>query len=255
MVHAMKYIKRIPARLYATLLDEDIPRGFRSHVLLMRVMGLWPTAKKNSPQYKCLTVVFFIFAGILFPSLLYAKLFYVNSIDLGMEVCYISLICCANALKAVVVFRRRNNVRDLFRIHAVLVRDGRRNTKILDKIARKNVKIHLIVTVFYVLSWFNNILQFTVIKSDGSSFFTLHLPIDKRRGMYMTVVVYEMVGALANIFWLTVLDTFPVALINTASGHVTQLKVRLRQLGSEGDDLLFYKGVVDCCRRYEVCLR
>lgn len=43
-------------RLYTAVVTEDIPHGFRSQVLLMRVTGAWPTTD-NSFLYKCLTIV------------------------------------------------------------------------------------------------------------------------------------------------------------------------------------------------------
>lgn len=51
-------------------------------------------------------------------------------------------------------------------------------------------------------------------------------------------------------------DSLFVAMVNIVCGHVRQLKVRLRHLGEDdGDNSKFYKDLMDCCKRYEECLR
>lgn len=89
---------------------------------------------------------------------------------------------------------------------------------------------------------------------------TTHLPYEftQRRTVYWTVFAYEAMTGLGLVIWASMEDPFYVALINMNCGHLIELKERLSRLGADGiddNDLLFYKELVECCKRYEGCLR
>lgn len=246
---------RAIARIYGAQVTENVPLGFRLQIFLRRVMGLWPMAD-DSRWYKWLTISFFLLVAIIFPITIFVNIFYANSIDDAMEQCFISLTCIVNTLKAGVVYWRLHSVRELFQIHAKLLRGGEYGAKIHNRIARSNIRIHLIISFLYMSSWCNNVVQVVFFDSEKPSMYTARLSIaNNNRSVYYSVLIYQIVMGFGDTLWVAMEDTFPVVLINTACGHIRQLKERLRYLGSEGDDLLFYKGVVECCECYENCLR
>lgn len=256
----MEWLKRTIGRLYATLVKDEIPFGFRSHVFVMRITGIRPTAT-DSPLYKWLTIAYFLFVGIIFPLSLFMNTLFAHSIEEALEPLLIALLCWANASKAAVIYWHRNSIRDISRIHADLLRDADRNAaNEHEQIGRKNFNIHAVLTILYFMSWCSDVARTIFLPSEeGTLLSTSCLPFEfaDSRLVYFTVLVYQFIGALAMCMcmWVAMMDALPIALIITACGHVAQLKQRLRNLGSKGDNLKFYDGVVECCERYEGCLR
>lgn len=257
--YALVWLKGVCNRIYAiTNMEENIRRGFPSHIFMMRVSGIWPMAN-DSRWYKWLTIAYFLFAGILFPLSLFVNIFYDISIESAMGQCFTALVCGGGAFKTGVMYWQRKSIRDLFRIHAGLLRDVvGHHTASYDRIARMNVRLHTILGTLYAGSWCNCFMQSLFYAPDRRLFAsTLYLPYEfaRNHAVFSTLLMYQLVFSLLINLWLSTQDILPVALINITCFHVTQLKERLRTLGSEVDDLMYYKGLVECCQRYDDCLR
>lgn len=116
----------------------------------------------------------------------------------------------------------------------------------LNRIGRQNYHIHIIMTVLYAMSLFNDTAQIVYSEPAQRTLpSTSRLPYEFALTMYSPVLGYQMMCVFVIVFWVAMLDTFPVAL----------MKERLRNLGSVGNDLKFYKGLLECCERSEDCLR
>lgn len=74
--------------------------------------------------------------------------------------------------------------------------------------------------------------------------------------------MYQVVACLIfSVLETGMQDSLYVGLMYTGCGHLDELKRRLANLGTtqfddgENRDFRFYKDLMDCCRRYENCLR
>lgn len=246
-------------QLYESVVKENIPFGFRSHVFVLRLMGLWPSTN-DSPKYKWLTIGITVAVGILLPLLLFANVFYVDTIpDIMDQQCF-SLTCLATVFKAAVLYWRRDNIRHFFRIHVKLMHDVSRT----DRIIGKNQIAHVSLTMLNMSAWAASGIQI-FLSEPGEAFLpsTANFPYDfaQRRSVYWLVLAYQILGGfIIGVCATATLDSFYLAAMNTACGHVAELKERLGDLGTRtarGDDcdLRFYQELVVCCKRYENCSR
>lgn len=256
-LRVMMWLNHFIHRLYAVHVKEYVPYGFRSHVFVMRVTGGWPMAgARDSRWYPCLSITLFTFVALIYPLSAFINIFFARTIEGSMQQCFLAQICWANAFRAAALYRRRDNIRQLFRIHTEFtLADDDHQTQ---QNAGNNPNIHVTLTILFFISWCNNVLQILYLSPEERAFpSTLHLPYElaHHRLVYLTVLMYQLLCSLIIVFWVAMGDTFSVALINTACGHLTLLQERLRSLGSNGDELVVYKGLVECCERYETCLR
>lgn len=250
--HAMQHI-------YATLVQDNIPRGFRTHVFVMRMTGLWPSADHDSRAYKWLTISFFLFVGFVYPFSLFMNVLFANSVEEAMDHLFLSSTVLATVMKAAIVYWRSNSIRDLFYIHSDLLSGIEVN---FVSVAHNNVRVHMAMMALYFLSGIVFIVQ-TFFSPPEASLWpsTLYIPyaFAQQRAIYWIVLVYQMVCGQSIAVWVAVQDAFFIALISTVCQHVAQLKQQLQKLGGEHIDddrnLMFYKGFVECCQRYEGCLR
>lgn len=255
-----EWISRSYDKIYASQVKEYIPRGFRSHVFVMRVTGIWPTAD-DSAWYKRLTIAFFSFSGILFPLSMFINVVWAKSIQEAMDRLFFSLTLSTVTFKSAVIYWRNENIREIFRIHASLLPKNAQSNK---QIVRVNFTVHLVFTAMYFLTWCAFALQ-SIFTQDENTILpsTSHWPFEfaQRRWVFWTVLVYQLVGCFTNgVCDAPMHDAFYLALLNAICGHVAELKERLRALGSEfvdGEDRdgRFYKDLVNCCKRYEAILR
>lgn len=255
---AAAWLDRIIARLYAAVVKEDIPPGFQSHVFVMRLTGLWPTAT-DSPKYKWLTIAFFTYVGILGSLSQFANIFFVNSVPEAMESQFLSLTCCATTIKAAIIYWRRDDIREMFRIHVALSGSG---SGIDKRIVRMNLFIHLFYTSLYFVSLCAQVMQSYLQPDDAPFPSTSKLPYDfaRRHAVFVTGLVFQTLGNTGISLWTSVEDSFYIALMSTTCGHVMQLKERLRTMSVVAVDMnernsLFYMFLCECCRRYEKSLR
>lgn len=247
-------------RLYTAVVTEDIPHGFRSQVLLMRVTGAWPTTD-NSFLYKCLTIAFFSFVGIFFPLSLPMNILFIDfKIDDALQHSFASMPAFAATFKVVVIYWRLDNIRAFFRLHtAMLSRGGRRDAAANDQVARMNIRIHAVLTLLYVLYALSAVVQNTFAQpADKIIVSTMNLPYDfaRSRAVYVSGLMFQIVCSVCACMLVALEDSLFIPMINTVCCHLIQLKERLRLLGTSGaGDVRFYSDLIDCCKRYEDCLR
>lgn len=258
----VQYLHRIARRFYAAQLNEYIPPGLRSQVFVMRVTGVWPTPT-DSYCYKWVTFIFFCWVGILNPLLQFVNIFFATSVQDAMDYSFLSLTCFSTAAKAAIIYRRRDNIRQLFRIHVDLLRRAGRNENHYDPVARMNCGIHMFIGAIYVLCWVGFLVQCIFAKPyDRMWPSTTRWPYKfaRYREAYWAVLIQQAFGNLGMTIWGGIEDAFYVGLMNTTCGHLNLLKTRLMVLGTETvatqkQDLYFFAELVKCCKRYEECSR
>lgn len=252
------WLERMFGRIYTTQVKEDIPCDFRSHVFVMRVTGLWPTADDSS-QYKWLTIASFLCVCVLTPASVVVNIFFAHSIEQAMDHLFISSSGLPTAVRAGVLYWHRHSIRNIFRIHAGLTRNtSSEHTAYNDRLARMNFHIHMILTALYSAVMLAISVQIIFMVPQGrilSSTAYLPYAFAQHRSLYLAVLTYQVCSSWVNIMTASTQDAVFVAMINTVCGHVKQLKERLQQLNANGDDATFYKDLIDCCQRYADCLR
>lgn len=262
-VRASGRLSHLLGRIYATQVKDIVPPGLRSHVFLMRVTGVWPTAI-DSPSYKWQTVAFFFFIGVAFPCSQFANIFFTTTIEEAMDFSFTSLSVWTSAFKTAVIYWRRDNIRELFGIHGQLSYGSGRIADTNRRVARLNTLVHVILTLFYLLVVGAAVAQ-TIFSRPEDAIIpsTSRLPYHfaARRDVYWSVLMAQVICASGVIIWTAIDDSFFIALINIALGHLGELKMRFEGLGSDigqgerNRDARFDGDLVECCRRYENCLR
>lgn len=247
--------------VYASQVKEDVPRGYQSHVFVMRVTGVWPTTE-DSRWYRWLTIALFMFCGFLFPLSLSVNILFSNSMDEAMEHLFLSLTIWAATFKTVVIYWYRDDIRKLFRIHEALLSGCGRNAIENNRIAWMNTFAHAFFTLMYMMGWTAFVTMSITKPEDAIYQSTSRLPYDfaRNRAVYLTVLLFQALSNTVVVLWGSMGDSFYIALMNSNCGHVTELKKRLKCLGTEltseqDGDRVFYKGLVECCKRYEDCLK
>lgn len=244
-------------RIYASQVKEEIPYGFQSHVLVMRMTGVWPTATDPS-WYKWLTAVYFVMVGISLPLLVFSNIFVASTIEEAMDHIFTSLSFWMVAFKSGFIYGHRNSIREMFRTHARLLTGAEHHVDV----ARSNIRMHVYFYSLYLLSWCSVLLQ-ALFSTPEERFWrsTANWPyaFARNRIVYITVLVYQATCNMGLIIWASMEDSFYIALINTVCSHVTLLKKRLRALDTKDGvavrDARFYAELIECCARYEQCLR
>lgn len=162
-------------------------------------------------------------------------------------------------LKASIFYWRRDHIREIFRLHERLLHGARCNTANNERVVHTNFYMHVFLTSLYFSSWCAILVQVNFAPPDEGIWpSTAHLPYNfaNDRNVYLGVLVYQALGNVGNVIWAGIADSFYIALIGIVCGHVTQLKQRLEQLGTEfDDDSLFYSDLIKYCVMYEDCLR
>lgn len=178
---ASSWLNRVIDRLYiAALVEKEIPHGFRSHVFVLRVTGAWPTTNVSS-LYKCLTIAFLLFVGIVFPLSLPFHILYSNfEIQDVLLHSFASLSALATTFKMFVIYWRRDSIRGFFCIHTKLISDGgRRDAAANDQVAQINIRLHVIFTTLYVLWDLLSLVQSVLASPEHKTFIsTRNLPYD-----------------------------------------------------------------------------
>lgn len=260
---AMKWLSGIYFRVYATLVQEDIPPGYRTHVLVMRVTGAWPTA--NDPHwYQWLTIALFLFAGIISPISMSVNIFYATSVQEFIQLSFASVSAWSAIIKMFLIYWRRDSIRAFFRIHKCMLNSAGRQADADDRVARTNSRVHTILTAIYVLWICLAIIQSIFARVEDKIFMsTLNWPsaFAQRRPVYWFVLMFQAYTAVNIGLWAGIGDSLPIALINTVRGHLAQLKRRLRNWGTENGtaaderDTQFHADLIDCCKYYDECLK
>lgn len=258
-----EWFYRTGAKVYATLVKEDIPHVFRSHVFVWRVTGLWSTGD-DSRRYKLLTAIFFLGVGLIYPFSQFVNMFFNKTIEQAMDSLFISLTFWATTCKAAVFYMRRDHIGELFRIHNDLLRNARCNVDIELSTTRTSIRIQTAMSTLLFLAWFFAVSQ-SVFTDPKEAMLpsTAFWPYDfaQQRAAYWAVLIVQLVFSAIYILWLIVTDAFYIASIITAGEHVTRLKERLMAAGSTFDDGVddrdarFFRDVIECCEQYEACLR
>lgn len=90
----------------------------------------------------------------------------------------------------------------------------------------------------------------------------IHWPYDfaHRRSFYLIVMTCQAICSWCIVVLAAVEDSFFIALLNIACGHIASLKEQLENLGTDHIDensqnLVYHKELIVCCRRFENCLR
>lgn len=251
-------VQKIDRIINAALLNEYVPTGWRTHVFVMRVTGVWPTPN-DSGSYKWLTMAFFFCVGILNPLLQFFNFFFVMSIQDAMDFSFLTLTCIATSCKVAIIYWQRHHIRELHRIHADLLRRAEHN----DRVAHINYDLHMFTGLVYILCWFGFLVQCAIAEPDARMWLsTSRWPYEfaRCRAVYFSVMVFQAASNLFMVIWCGTADSFYMALMNTACGHLADLKKRLLELGTDPEDggerdSWFYGDLVDCCMRYEDVLR
>lgn len=248
--------------MYAAVVKEDVPAGFRTYVFMLRSTGVW-RSPNDSVWFKLWSLTYFLTVGILFPFSLFMNVFFADSIQDAMNHFYLPMTQWSTALKVAIIYWRCDNIRDLFRIHAKLVHADSPNTDRHNRIARTNFRIHVLLPSLYLTSCCAFNIQSVFSKPEEGLFpSTALLPYEfaKQRSVYLSVFGYQVLTSFGNVYWTAMMDSFFIAFINTVCSHVTEMKERLRNLGAKGTneierESLFYAELIDCCKRYNICLR
>lgn len=262
-MHLKKSLDRIGGQIYAALVKEDLPRGYRSHVFVMRAMGIWSTAD-DSPYHQWLTLSIVFFVGALLPLSLFIVAFYTNNIRDAIEHTFLPLNICATIIKTTITYCRCNTLRDIFHIHVKLMNANGANAVHNERVARNNYIVHVCFLSLY-LGTMCGVAVHTVITQPEDTLFpsTSLLPYDfaQRRSVFLGGLAYQLLAAYCTIIWVATLDALFFAVINTLCGHLAQLREQLQRLGTtwggynDGGDLTFYRDLIDCCQYYEDCAR
>lgn len=258
-----EWFTRTYDRIYAAVVEENIPRDFQSHVLALRMMGSWPTLDNNSPWYKWLTVTYYSVFGIFISLSQSMNVLYVNSIEEIMHHSFAALSCWVTIFKVAVIYWRHDSIREYFRIHMNLLRDEQRNTAIDEEVIRINIRVHAFLQAIYNGWTIVAVCQSIFAQpADQILVSTMNMPyaFAQRPTVYWTGLMCQAVANMGITVWAAMADSLYIALINTVCGHMEQLKERLRKLGTEvgegeNRDARFYRELVDCCKCYEQCLR
>lgn len=251
----------IYGRIYAAVVNEDIPSGLRSHVFIMRVTGIWPTAN-DTRRYNWLTIGIFIVFGLLSSLSLFVNLFFVNTIEEVTTHLFISLSCAICTFKAAIIYWQRDSIRELFGVHAALSSDVICNDR-YNRIVRLNYRVHGLFACLYCCS-----VSLFIVQSIYSDTADSLIPANthwsygflQHRAVFWIVFVYQVLCIFFNAICHSMEDSFYIALIQILCCHLTELKERLKALGTESMRIesrnsLFYKNLIECCERYENCLR
>lgn len=253
----MQWLNGICGSIYDAQVKEDVPAGLRSHVFVFRVMCFWPMAE-DPRWYKWLTTSLYLSIGVLFPLSLCVNIFFVTSVQEAMDHIFLSVAFSTTGFKMGIIYWQLDNIRELFRIHAELLRGAWRNAVNHSRTARLNLRIHMLFTLMYGSTAVGFLLQVAFSRPEDSVYTsTLLYPFDfmHSRAIYSTVLVYQCVGNMCSGIWAALTFTFLSALMNIACGHLADLKDRLRNLGTAKDTSMFYKDLIDCCKCYGMCLR
>lgn len=258
-LQALQWLLNVRDKIYMPDVEEYVPSGLRSHVFMMRVTGIWPVATVNSSAYKWLTIVIFTVIGTIMPLSMFINVLFAHSMQEAMDYTF-ALTGWATTVKAGVLYWHGDSIRHIFRIHAKLLRGGQHNAN-NERIANLNLNTHLSFSVLYFCCLSGLATQtFISLPEHGIFPSTAHFSEDiaKYRMLYWLVLMYQILSGLIIINWTATQDTFYIALINIICGHVADLKQRLVDLGkadASRKDLPFYEDIVECCKRYENCLR
>lgn len=244
------------ANIYSAQVNENIPNGYRSQVFVMRVLRFWPMAD-NPRWYKWQAIACFLFTGVLFPMSVFILVFYSKNMFEAIQHTSIIIIVLTIAVKTIIIYRRRNCLCDIFEIHVRLMSAIGTNVTMHQQVARINYLIHMGFTMMYSVSMAGVVVQIIFGKPEEAilpSTSPLPYAFAQQRSVYLSVLVVQVIWSWCNIFQVAAADSLFIALINTVCGHVAQLKERLQSLGSSGDDIDFYRDLVECCKCYEDCL-
>lgn len=179
-----------------------------------------------------------------------------------MDQSFLSLTCWATLFKTIVIYRRRDTIRELFRIHSNLSSDIRCKER-YNRTVRLNYYVHAFLTCLYSSGVTSFAIQ-TVVSSPEQGLYpsTAFLPYHfaQNRAVYLSVLAFQILVITFAVEWTILQDSLYIALINIICCHLAELKDRLRTLGNgsmgdEGQDSLFYKDLIVCCERYRNCLR
>lgn len=157
-------------RLYAAVVTEYIPPGFRTHVFVARVTGVWPTAT-DSHWYKWLTVSYFLFVGFVLQFTIFINLVFVHTIEQSANPIFLSVEAWCIAFQVGVIYSRHKSIRELFRIHANLSSDVECNVGTNERVAHQNYLVHLGLAVLYFFWWLLTVAQVILAKRHP----TIHL--------------------------------------------------------------------------------
>lgn len=258
----MQTVEKWFNRVHNMQLNEYVPPGLRSHVFVMRMMGMWPSTN-DSPSYKWLAVTLLLPIGLLFNLSLFVNIFFVTTMENAMRSC-LSLSGWVVTFKAVIFYCRCNSIRHLFHIHVILLRDDGHDVEKLNRNARLNTLIHVAVTTLYCMACCMGLVQiFSSKPKDRWLPSTVHYPFDftQSQSVHLILLSCQCVCNVIMIILAAVQDSLCIAMIGMTCNHVTELRRRLENIGKHKStkdddlDLVFYKDLVDCCERYENCLR
>lgn len=226
----------------------------------MRVTGMWPTAN-DSRWYICLTIGMFVSIGIVFPMSLFVNVFFVKSLERTIDQLFLSLSCWCAIFKIAVIYWRRDIIRELLHMHTVLSGDMKDRDR-HNRTIRVNYRVHAFFVGLYFCCLIIFVVQSVYSKPDEAVYSsTEHWPSIQHRAVYLIVLIYQVVANFCGLFWASLEDAFYIALINVVGSHLVELKERLKALGheltygAESRNSLFYKHLIECCERYENCLR
>lgn len=249
--------------IFANQIKEYIPPDMKPQIFVLYVTGFWPP-KKKSFLYDMLSFIYFVFIGVVFPLTLFLNIFFAESIDEAMNYLFISITCWNSAFKAAVIYSQRENIRKLFHMHADMLRGGSSESdRHFDQIARTNVNMYKYFQILYCSAWIAKVIQTVLSKPENRVWAsTSHMPYKfaQNHTVYISGLLYQITCGLVIVIWTAVEDTYTIALMTMACGHVTQLKARSKILGTKypagvDRDRYFYMEVIDCCKRYVSCLR
>lgn len=261
MYAAFAWLPRIGDKIYTAMVKEDIPRGFRSHIFVMRTIGVWPTANDSS-KYKWLTVVFFTIFGFAFTLSMIINAVWVTTVQEATDCLHFSLNVWAFIFKSAIIYWRHNEIRELLQIHANLMTSKSKHN---EQMVYVNVRIHIVITIVYIVSCWVFAYQSVLARGENSLYpSTSHFPYEfaQRRTLFWFVMVFQVVSCMISADWAgSMQDSVYSALINANCAQMADLEERLMRLGSDFDgnvvdrDFQFHKELVECCKRYEACAR
>lgn len=258
-----RFMRRLYENVFTNQITEHIPADMKPQVFMFRITGIWPS-QDDSLAYTILTTVCFGLWGFAFPLSLIINVFYADAIEDVMDSLFISATCLNTTFRAAVVYSQRSNIRRLFRIHVDLMRNcDRDGNQMFRNVVHLNVNVFRFLLCFYSAACGIIIPQVALCKRENGIWpSTSRMPyaFANKQWVYLSALLFQILCSYGIIFWTAVGDAYPVALMNMTCGHVTHLKMRLRNLGAKyskqmNRDREFYTDLIECCKHYEACLR
>lgn len=229
---------------------------------MFRFCGLWPN-EKSGWLYQIWSIIFVVFVCFGFPISQLACIFFVDSVDAIVDhLILTSTVIIAVAKSINVMVRKRKMVQLFNALNAIdenLAIENRKYREIFDIIKKNCDRINNIFLGAYFVAW--TILALQAIFSTGhtgggwSSTYLYPSEFLQKPSIYVSGLFYQAASNLILCVLDAALDTYPVILLNTLSGHIDVLKIQLQEFDAKERQTNDYQSLVRFCENYKNVLK